>query len=632
MKKTKTLSPARMTSAKSRAAAAKPLVLKGVTKKGRKVAGRPAFRALTPLPEDARRLPKAEPPSAKTADVASSQKRKVIPIVSASQLESLAQCERRAWLEVHHPERAEAPEATGYWRMQAEAVRQAAKRQFSGAFTVEGGLEERLSMTQTLLRRHPGGSFFDPSFLVSSVHVQPDVLESKKRGVILSEITASTARGGELPLDKLLRMTRRLSLNVWAARSHKLKTLGLAVHALDRDEAWDGVDPTYQGLLRRIDLTEQAKSTAKQVPHVVRRLREVLAQPQEPSVRPTRHCKKPFPCPFMSHCKADPARPAHTIYDIPGRHWKLQDRWAAEGHYDLSRLPAEEFDQAPPELQRVMQSILTKTVWVSPEAGRLLEELPFPRYYFDFEAISLALPAWKGRRPYEQVPFQWSLHIETAPGVFTHKSFLDLSGNDPSHDCAKALVKSLGRHGPVLVYHAAYESNRLKEMAERHPELSRQLLAIEARLVDLEVWVRDCYYHPKMEGSYSIKKVLPCLAPEFSYDQLEGVQNGVDAQIAYLSAVRGGKDESRFNVTRTNLLRYCGYDTWAMVVLAYRLAGLPVPKEPALDKRPLGINTFRQARLVKSHRPHVWSLWESERPALATEVHWSSREEEASET
>lgn len=549
---------------------------------------------------------------------------KVIPILPASRIESFAQCERRAWLEAHRPELAVDAEDAAYWQLQAEAVNKAAQRQFAGAFTLQENFEEGLAMTRTLMERHPSGTFFDASFLAQQVHVRPDVLECKSNGIIVSEITAGTIRGQKLDKDKHARFTARLGLAGWALSQKKLKPVQYAVHALDRDTAWDGKDPTYQGLLTRVDLTEAAVEARRQVPATLTALRKVLASASEPKVKVSRHCKKPFVCPFMAHCKAEPGRPAVTIYDIPGKYWQVQDAWAEQGYYDLSKVPAEELDAAPAQLQPVIQSVLTRTEWKSKDAAKMLAALPFPRYYFDFEAISLALPAWKDRRPYEQVPFQWSVHIETAPGKFTHKSFVDLSGKDPAQGCAQSLIRALGKSGPVLVYHKAYESTRLKEMAERFPKLSQALLAVEARLVDLEIWVRETYYHPDMQGSYSIKKVLPCLAPEFDYAQLDGVRNGVDAQFAYLSAIGAGFDRKLFLQTRNRLLDYCAHDTWAMVAVAYRLANKKVPERCANDKRPAGVNSFSQARIKSARNSQVWQLWEQERPALEAQVQWDT--------
>ena len=208
------------------------------------------------------------------------------------------------------------------------------------------------------------------------------------------------------------------------------------------------------------------------------------------------------------------------------------------------------------------------------DSGCKLSQLPFPRYYLDFEGIDLPVPRWAGVRPYEQVPFQWSCHIESAAGEFQHCEFLDLTGDDPSLPCIAALLEAIqpAGDGPIFVYSRTYEECRLRELGERHPQHAPELARLIDRLVDLLPLVRQSYYHPEMRGSFSIKKVLGTIAPELDYGELGGVTDGTGAQVAYLNAVfdpatTGEKKEEY----RRDLLKYCERDTWAMVEVAWHL-------------------------------------------------------------
>ena len=212
-----------------------------------------------------------------------------------------------------------------------------------------------------------------------------------------------------------------------------------------------------------------------------------------------------------------------------------------------------------------------------------IDALPYPRYYFDFEGIDLAVPRWEGVRPYEQIPFQWSCHIEDAPGQFRHAEFLDLTGEDPSRGCIKAMLDTidLTDNGPILVYFVTYERGRLQELAERHPEYAPQLEVLISRLVDLLPLVKSHYYHPDMRGSFSIKKVLPVIAPDLDYGELEGVQDGIGAQLAYIEAAfEVAPDSPKKAEIERNSLKYCRQDTWAMVEVAWFLAQNGRPTRP----------------------------------------------------
>ena len=186
------------------------------------------------------------------------------------------------------------------------------------------------------------------------------------------------------------------------------------------------------------------------------------------------------------------------------------------------------------------------------------------------------MPLWKGTRPYQQLPFQFSVHRLGRTGRATHQAFLDLSGGNPSLAFAQSLVAACGERGPVFVYNAAFETTRIRELAERHPRLATALRAINDRVVDLLPIARQHYYHPSQQGSWSIKAVLPALCPELHYDALDGVQDGGAAQQAYLEAITPATSAPRKAELERQLLAYCSLDTWAMVRLWSAFTGQPV--------------------------------------------------------
>ena len=146
-------------------------------------------------------------------------------------------------------------------------------------------------------------------------------------------------------------------------------------------------------------------------------------------------------------------------------------------------------------------------------------------------------------------------------------AFLDLSGQDPSESLARALIASCGKSGPVFVYSAAFETTRIRELANRIPKLAKRLLAINERVVDLLPIARSRYYHPDQQGSWSIKAVLPAAVPELSYDALEGVQDGGTAMEAFTEAIHPDTGAERKSEIESQLLAYCRLDTFAMVRL-----------------------------------------------------------------
>ncbi len=231
--------------------------------------------------------------------------------------------------------------------------------------------------------------------------------------------------------------------------------------------------------------------------------------------------------------------------------------------------------------RRVKKHTVSGTVFFDAQNAALgLAAHRLPAYFLDFETIHFAVPIWKGTRPYQHIPFQFSLHRLGRTGKLDHKSFLDLSGKDPSKAFAESLIAVCGERGPVFVYNAGFERARIKELADRYPRLKKQLLAINDRVVDLLRVAEEHYYHPSQQGSWSIKKVLPAVAPDLCYDDLDGVQDGGMAMDAFVEAISSSTTKSRKDEIHSQLLAYCCLDTYAMVRLWHFFSGnkdMPVP-------------------------------------------------------
>jgi hypothetical protein len=189
-------------------------------------------------------------------------------------------------------------------------------------------------------------------------------------------------------------------------------------------------------------------------------------------------------------------------------------------------------------------------------------------YFADFETVNRAIPS--GMRPYDHLPFQWSVHVQRQPGAEPeHYEFLATNASDPRREFISSLCAALGESGSILVY-SSFESQRLGELASWFPEFADRINAIQARFFDLLLVAREYTYHPAYAGSYSIKMVLPALVPEMTYDGME-VANGQAAGLAWESLVRGGLGRDEHERIRKALLDYCGQDTLAMVRLLDRL-------------------------------------------------------------
>lgn len=211
--------------------------------------------------------------------------------------------------------------------------------------------------------------------------------------------------------------------------------------------------------------------------------------------------------------------------------------------------------------------------YINEDAVRsFLSQLEYPIYHIDFESWRAVVPEYDGHWPFRQVCFQYSVHVERAPGAEPeHHAYLAEGTHSNSLEFIENLLSVLGKEGTVMVYNQTFEATRLKEYMREHPQYAEDIENLLGRMVDLMALFRKDYRLPEMQGSYSIKYVLPALVPELSYNKLT-IGNGTDASNAFyhLQYTRNPYDIER---TRAALLEYCKLDTLAMVKLLGVLRG-----------------------------------------------------------
>ena len=204
-----------------------------------------------------------------------------------------------------------------------------------------------------------------------------------------------------------------------------------------------------------------------------------------------------------------------------------------------------------------------------------LSEISYPIYYFDYEASQSLLPPWDGTHPYQQVPFQYSLHILREPnGEVEHLEYLHKDRLNPMPSLIESLKANVGSEGSILVWYESYEKSRNNEMAEIYPEAADFLNAFNDRIIDLmkpfsQGMVRD----EAFLGSSSIKKVLPALIPDLNYNDL-GIQEGEAAARKWKEVTLGEVSEPEREKVYSDLIEYCKLDTLAMLEIYKKLVKL----------------------------------------------------------
>ena len=477
--------------------------------------------------------------------------------LSKTKLLSLTQCRRKLWLETYQPDLLAEPSAEKTALLAAGNTVGALARQLYGRGTghlvgFERGLRAAIETTRALVAAGGTAPIFEATFDHDGVSVRVDVLERSEPRPKIVEVKSSV-HVKEHYLDDC-------AIQAWALVKNGLAPRAVAVATLNPEFVYAG-DDRYEGLLVETDVSERVQERLAVIDALVTTARRTLAELDEPAVAVGTHCGAPHGCELYAHC-APPAG-KFPVLSLGGSKEHLFELIHA-GYRDLRDVP--EAKLASDTQRRIWQQSRLGRPHLGAELRELVRSLDFPRYYLDFETIGPAVPIFAGTRPFEALPFQWSCHIEKRPGAIAHAEFLDLGAEPPMRRLAESLLTALGMTGPIVVY-TPYERRVLRELAARYADLAAPLAAVAERIVDLHPPTRQHYYHPAMQGSWSIKAVLPAVAPDLSYASLGDVQDGLAAQTAYFEAIAPTTSDTRRAALRKALLDYCRQDTLALVRL-----------------------------------------------------------------
>ena len=326
-----------------------------------------------------------------------------------------------------------------------------------------------------------------------------------------------------------------------------------------------------QQLFLLVSVITQAQELQPQVEEKVFENKVVLASNEIPEIDIGPYCSDPYDCDFTGHCWSH--IPEDSIFTVA----KLGKKKKFE-LYDSGAIRIEDIPGSFP-LNRTSKShvdchVHHRSIIEKDRIRSFLQSLDYPLYFLDFETINPAIPPFDNTRPYQAIPYQYSLHIKPSPtSDLDHTGFLADAGTDSRQPLIEALLRDAGSSGSILVYSLSFEATRIKELAEQFPEYATDLMALSSRLKDLMLpFQKRYYYTPEMRGSYSIKAVLPALVPDMKYGDLE-ISDGMQAMEAFRK-LEDENDPQRVAEIRDALWEYCKLDTLAMVRILEKLESI----------------------------------------------------------
>ncbi len=296
--------------------------------------------------------------------------------------------------------------------------------------------------------------------------------------------------------------------------------------------------------------------------------KKLLAQKDIPDIDIGAYCSNPYDCDFIGHCWKH--IPENSVFNISRLRREIKFDLYQKGILNFNDIP-KNYPLNNSQWMQVNSELNSNIYRDKKKLDQFKKNLKYPLYFMDFETIQPAIPLFNDSRPYQHIPFQYSLHILEKPGgTLQHFEFLGKPTEDPRTDFITTLLYNIGKTGSILVYNKAFEIRILNEIARDFPEYKIQIEKMLNRIVDLMEPFRDKYiYKPEMKGSYSIKSVLPAMVPGFSYNNLD-IQNGSIASNTFESMYYD-VDKYSINEKRKQLLEYCKMDTLAMVKILEKI-------------------------------------------------------------
>ena len=487
--------------------------------------------------------------------------------LSKSKYCKLVQCPKILWMNKYKSNVA-VPTAREAVLANGTAVGELARNLFGDYTNIEFNTDLNIMVedTKKMLKSKPN-IITEASFNYDNNFCSVDILKNNLDGVEIYEVKSSTDVH-DIYLDDA-------SYQYFVLSNLGLNVKKVCIVYINKQYVRDK-ELEIEKLFNIQDITDIAKLKQDEIKKTIEMANKYMDEyngDNEPNTDIGMHCFNPYKCEFWEYCTRNLPKP--NVFDIGGgMHTSKKFEKYYEGKISFRDLQNENLNQK--FLEQIDFELNNLKPKIEKEAIKgLMDSLKYPLYFIDYETYQLAIPEVEGTKPYQQLPFQYSLHIIKEKGAsLQHKEFLaEIDDQNYIRHFAESMIKNMPENGSVIIYNKAFEPVRNNEIARMYPDLKDELERINSNIIDfMEPFKQRKYYTKEMHGSASIKAVLPALYPndpELDYHNLPVVHNGGEASEAFLSLRNMSKEEQK--EIRHGLLVYCELDTYAMVKIWEKL-------------------------------------------------------------
>ena len=492
---------------------------------------------------------------------------------SKSKYCGLWQCPKIAWLKKYKPEEYIIDENTKSRMENGNIVGDLAMQLFGDYNEVTTYTNNKLDIPKMIEKTKQYmldglDNICEASFNYNGLYCAVDILRKQDNGYAIYEVKSSTHEDNYVYIVDI-------AYQKYVLEHCGVKVTGTYLVNINSDYIFDGTLKLNE-LFKITDVWKFVVDEQKEVEEKIKMAEKLLEDKNEPNIDISCNCNSPYKCGFWKYCSKHLPKP--SVFDLYRLNFSKKIEYYNRGIISFDDLEKTGWFLGDIRNRQIEYALHDKGVYVDKEnIKKFLDTLSYPLYFLDFETQQPIIPLYKGTRPYQQIPFQYSLHyIENKGGELKHREFLGISAEDPRRGLAEALCNDIPAGACVLAYNKKFECGRIGELAEIFPDLQKHLYSIEFSIKDLLDPFRYGYYYKKeIGGSFSIKSVLPAMFPDdptLNYHNLDGVHNGGEAMSIFPKIKDMPLKEQE--VARHNLLKYCELDTFAMVKIWQELERL----------------------------------------------------------
>ncbi len=486
--------------------------------------------------------------------------------ISKSKFINYVQCPKKFWLNVYKPELADEMDQTKF--QVGTEVGVLARDLFPGGTLVDFCLDDKdkkinmINVTKSLME---SGCkvIYEAAFNVNNLLVICDILVKKGNFYDIYEVKSSTGVSDVYIFD--------VAFQYFVLKACGIPVRNVYVVHINNQYTRSG-DLDLHKLFKTVKVTNEALDLQDYIAQNVPQAFSILESDSMPVEDIGHHCDSPYECQFKGLCWSHV--PEHSVFNLTRNNKDNKFALYNQGIISFEDILKSGIPLRPAQKKQIEAQLFDTKFIDKNGISEFLDTLYYPLCFFDFETFQPPVPLFDGTRPFQQIPSQFSLHlIESEGAPLQHFEFLAKEGQDPREDLIQHMIRYIPGNGCVLAYNMAFEKSVIRNLASDFPAYEESLMTIHDNILDLMSPFQKRYFYTKaMEGSHSIKYVLPAMFPDdpdLSYDNLGLVHNGGEAMSAYLS-LPNLLESDRLEL-RQALLAYCKLDTLAMVKIWERL-------------------------------------------------------------